>query len=395
MSTNTPHHARNVGQRIAATRQARRLTQAELARAAHLSLPTVKAIERGVRSPSDASLESIAAALRTDPARFVSGYTGTELRVQSALPRLSAAIAAYDIPLGPPTRAPDVLRRAVEDAALWRGGAQYGLIAQHAPALVTDCLALFHHSAGQERLTAARLLTSVARTADAAAYKHSAHDLSARLIDLMRWASAHVGDPLLRAGVAYVRAETFFAARAHEAGLRALENAIDDSPPPSAPAAAAARGALHMRAAVLAGRAGDGDSAIAHLAEARSLSATLNENVYGGTAFGPDSVRVHEASVAISLGGDHVARALDLAHAWSPPPRLTAERSSGFHIEIARAQVWSGRMTDAYESLRTARRIAPQHTRRHPWAQEATRTLRRVRRTDSALTGFAEWMGVV
>jgi acyl-CoA reductase-like NAD-dependent aldehyde dehydrogenase len=42
------------------------------------------------------------------------------------------------------------------------------------------------------------------------AYKHGAKDLSARLIELMRWAAPAVDEPLLGAAVAYVRAETFF-----------------------------------------------------------------------------------------------------------------------------------------------------------------------------------------
>ncbi|MEV6997521.1 hypothetical protein AB0N62_07435 [Streptomyces sp. NPDC093982] len=39
-----------------------------------------------------------------------------------------------------------------------------------------------------------------------------------------------------------------------------------------------------------------------------------------------------------------------------------------------------------------ARRIAPQHTREHPWVREDAATLRRLKRTDSeSLTNFAEW----
>jgi transcriptional regulator with XRE-family HTH domain len=64
---------REVGQRIATIRRARRMTQAELARAAFVSLATVKAVERGARSPSDDTLDSIAAALSVDPSHIVSG----------------------------------------------------------------------------------------------------------------------------------------------------------------------------------------------------------------------------------------------------------------------------------------------------------------------------------
>jgi hypothetical protein len=233
-------------------------------------------------------------------------------------------------------------------------------------ALLEDALRCLH---ARRHPDTARLVVAAARTADAVAYKYGAHDLSARLIDVMRWAAAQADDPLLCASVAYVRTETFFAARAHRAGLRALELAVDASPVPDDAASAAARGALHMRAAVIAGRAKDAAAADTHLACARQLGDTVQEGVYDGTAFGPDSVRIHEVSVAVSLGGDHVGRALDVAKEWKPDHDLPAERRSGFYIELARAQLWSGLADHAFESLKVARQ-APQHTREHPWARE-------------------------
>lgn len=224
------------------------------------------------------------------------------------------------------------------------------------------------------------------------AYKYGARDLSARLVDLMRWAAPHASDPLLDATVAYVRTETFFAAGAHIPGLRALQTAIDNAPTGQDDTAIAALGALHMRTAVIAGRARLVDTADHHLAEASRLGDAVPENVYQGTAFGPNSVRIHEVSVAISLGGDHVHRALNVVNGWAPPHALPAERRSGFHIEMARAQLWSGLAREAYESLKVARHIAPQHTRDHPWVREDIATLRRLRRGDAeSLSNFAEW----
>ncbi|AGP57648.1 hypothetical protein M271_31080 [Streptomyces rapamycinicus NRRL 5491] len=194
------------------------------------------------------------------------------------------------------------------------------------------------------------------------------------------------------ATVAYVRTETFFAARAHAAGLRALQTAIDKAPTGRDDAKIAARGALHMRAAVIAGRAGLVEAASHHLAEALRLGDAVPEDVYHGTAFGPDNVRIHEVSVAVSLGRDQVHRALDVANEWAPPHDLPAERRSGFYIEVARAQLWSGLPRDAFESLKVARHIAPQHTRDHPWVREDAATLRRLRRADAeSLSNFAEW----
>ncbi|MFD4631218.1 helix-turn-helix domain-containing protein [Streptomyces sp. NPDC058284] len=384
----------HVGKRIAAARKAKRLRQADLAREAFLSLAMVKAIERGARTPSDTTLEAIAAALGVDPTQLLSSFTGTERRVHAALPDVSASIAAYDVPLGPPSRSLEELQRAVDEAVHWRLAAQYSLIAQHAPALLRDTLAAFHTAPDQR--VAARLLVAAARSADAVAYKFGARDLSARLVELMRWAAPHAEDPLLSASVAYVRTEIFFTARAHEAGALALEAAVDAVPTFFSANAVAARGALHMRAAVITGRDGNADAADTHLAEARRLAQLVREGTYLGTAFGPESVRVHEVSVAVSLGHDHIDRAFTIARQWAPSTALPAERRSGFWIELARAQLWGNRFDDAFESLKVARLIAPQHTRKHPWAKETSATLLRLKRADEeSLHHFVDWIGAV
>ncbi|MFI8489341.1 helix-turn-helix domain-containing protein [Streptomyces rubrogriseus] len=387
---------REVGQRIATIRRSRRMTQADLARAAFVSLATVKGIERGVRSPSDDTLDSISTALNVDPSRIVVGSSRTDSRVHAALPDISAAIAAYDIPADTNPRPLDELAEDIGYLVQWRLAAQYARIAEHAPHRLAESLVALHHANGAEQLHAARLLAVVARSADSVAYKFGALDLSARLVELMRWAADQTESRIVQATAAYVRTETFFAARAHAQGLRALEQAIDACPSPLDTVSTAARGALHMRAAVIAGRSGDMDAVALHLDEARALGDTVPEAAYDGTQFGPDSVRAHEVSVAVSLGQEHLHRALDIADEWTPPDRLPEERQSGFWIELARAQVWAGRPDNAFESLKVARFIAPQHTREHPWAREAAATIRRLKRADAdSLTSFTEWIGAI
>ncbi|MFF8554137.1 helix-turn-helix domain-containing protein [Streptomyces sp. NPDC015501] len=394
MSSDSPQE---IGRRIAAYRRALRLTQTALASSSRVSYAMVRAIERGARRPSDEVLEAIADALEVDVERLSTDYDGPKRRVHGALPALSEAIAGYDLSLGPPTRSPGELAHEIASAVGWRLSAQYGRIAQVMPGLLTDAIRYAHTAPGDEYRDAAVLLASAARTADAVAYKHGAHDLSARLIDLMRWAADRAGDPLVQATASYVRAETFFAARAHTTGLVALEQAIDVAPPPDERMAAAVRGALHMRAAVIAGRAQNVSAADTHLAHARRLSEQVGrEGTYLGTAFGPASVRIHEVSVVVGLGRDHAEVALRTAAGWTPDTELPAERRSGFHIELARAQEWAGCPTEAFASLRRARAVAPQHTREHPWTREIARNLRCFHRSDAeTLTRFAQWVGAV
>lgn len=372
------------------------MTQTDLARVSHVSLPMVKSIERGVRTPSPVLLEALASALGVDASRLDPSYAGTHHRVHASLPAISAAIAGYEYPLDPPARDRAELAEDIRAAVGWRLAAQYGHIATQAPNLLTDALAHLHAAAGPDRAAAARLVVDAARTADAVAYKFGAIDLSARLVGVMRWAAAETGDADVIATAAYVHAETFLGARAYRAGQVALEQALDAAPGPDAARSAAVRGALHMRTAVVAARAGNAATAETHLDEAGQLAAGIAEGVYLGTAFGPSSVRIHEVAVAVSLGRDHIDRALDVARGWKPGEDLPAERRSGFYIELGRAQLWSGAPDDAFESLRVARRLAPQHVREHPWAREDIETIRRIKRADvESLSSFAEWIGAV
>ncbi|MGW5248538.1 helix-turn-helix domain-containing protein [Streptomyces sp. NPDC004129] len=384
----------SVGRRIAYYRSVVRpkMTQQRLADAACVALGTIRKIERGERGVTDATLEAIANALGIDPTRLRADRDPARTRVHDALPTLSAAIATYDLPDDAAVRPVHELRTAVAEAAQWRLGAQYARIARRLPGLLTELARAYHAAPTEKRAELAGLLVTAYRSADAVAYKFGAIDLSARLIELMRWAVPEAGDPVLSASVAYVRTEIFFAAQAHTAGLRALEQALDAAAIPVTAPQIAARGTLHMRAAVIAGRARNDTAAALHLDEARALADRVHEDVYCGTAFGPDSVRIHAVSVAVSLGGDHAVHALEIAREWKPSKELPAERRSGFYIELARAQLWSGLADDAFESLKAARQIAPQHTREHPWVREDASTLRRLKRADSeTLTNFAEW----
>lgn len=384
-----------VGRRIAVERRARRMTQRDLADASGVSYAMVRAVERGARSPSESVIDALAATLRIDPLRLLSGHRRAS-RLQQALPALSAAVAAWDDPDDGPVRPLPVLRTAVAESVRWRLEAQYVRLAQEMPALLGELARARGTATGSDRREVACLMVAAYRSADAVAYKSGAHDLSARLVELLRLMADESGDEVLRATAAYVRTEVYFASRAHAAGLRAITRAIDTAPAPVSVAATAARGALHMRAAVIAGRAGDEDMAVQHLDAARRFGDQVPEGIYAGTAVGPSSVRVHEVAVAVSLGDQHASRALQVAREWKPGDELPAERRSGFYAELARAQLWAGDRDHAFESLKVARRNAPQHVRDHPWAQEDTATLRRLARADrESLTAFAEWIGVV
>ncbi|MFC1404672.1 MULTISPECIES: helix-turn-helix domain-containing protein [Streptacidiphilus] len=389
-----PRDANTLGSRIAAARKSRRLQQAELAGLACVSLDAIKSIEQGRREPSESVLESIAEALDLDPSRLREGRR-SDSRIHAAIPALRAAVDAYDLPPDGPVRDLASLRRSTAELEAWRLASRYTSLTKVLPDRLTELNRAVQQFTGAECIEAARLLASVYRSADAVVYKYTYCDLSARTVELMRWAADRAEDPVLDATASYVRMETFFSSRQEEAlatGLRMLQGAIDRAPSPGDQPTRAAVGALHMRAAVVAGRMRDEASARTHLAYAKELADSVQEGIYLGTAFGPSSFRVHEVAVAVELNDGPAV--LAAAMEWKPPAELPAERRSHYYIDVARAQLWQNLCADALESLQVARRIAPQHVREHPQVRETLRSLVRSQRSErEALLALAEWAG--
>lgn len=380
-----------IGRRVAALRNARRMTQPALAAAAHVSLSSLRKVEQGSRPITDRVLRALADALGVDPDRLTGRRADSDSRVHGAIPAVRTAIDAYDLPEDGPVWPLARLRASVGQATRQRLTSQYTRLAETVPSVLAELTRAVHHGPEAERRETASLLAAAYRAADAVAYKYGYYDLSGRLVELMRWAAAINGDPVLLATASYVRTEVFFASGNLAPGLRALEVAAAALPSPATDHARAAVGALHMRAAVLAARMlEDSSIVIDHLSVASSLAAQVPEGIYNGTAFGPASMRIHKVSVAVEMGDG--ARAVEVAGAWEPPQDLPAERRSHFFIDLARAQLWIGSREDAFCSLQAARQIAPQHVREHPYVRDALVTLLRLHRSPSRpLVSYAEW----
>ena len=332
-----------------------------------------------------------AGASQTDPGLAASVENDV---VRAMVPRLRRVLAAHDLPEDGPVRPLAALEAVVGRMVERRVEARYVQIAEDMPDLLVELLRALHDGRGDARRQAARLVTHAYRAADGIAFKFGYTDLSSRIIDLMRSTATEADDPILVASTEYVRTETFFATRDLDTALHALVRAADEIPSRmmTTPVATATYGSLHMRAAVVAGRAGNGDQARDHLAEARRAAAGLAEDVYLGTAFGPSSVKIHDVAVAVEL--DDGPTAVEQAGAWQPPEHLPAERRSHYYIDLARAQLAIGRADDAFGALRTARQIAPQHVREHPQVRRSLATLLHTGRTDADLVNFATWARV-
>ena len=139
------------------------------------------------------------------------------------------------------------LRAATMQATAYRLGSRYSRLASALPDLLGELTRAAYSYSGHHHEEAYGLLAMAYRAADAIADKYGYTDLSARAIELIRWAAARAGDPLIGAMAAYVRTELFLSGQHPSAGLRNLDAAITSIEPTASRDAAAIYGSLHMR----------------------------------------------------------------------------------------------------------------------------------------------------
>jgi hypothetical protein len=204
------------------------------------------------------------------------------------------------------------------------------------------------------------------------------------------------GDPLLAALCDQERALPLLYRGAYDTAqrivTRAQESIVDQ---PASPEALSARGAMHLRSAIIAARKHDATTSDVHLAEARELASRLplHANFYD-TAFCIPNVQIHSVAAAVEMqdGTTAVAR-----NASNPlPPGTMRSRVAHHNIDLGRAWLLHGDHAKALEALNTARRAAPQQTRYHPMVAETVLALAGAeRRRSDTLRGFAAWMGIM
>ena len=361
----------------------------ELLELLHLPKAAVTAVDGRVEARS---ISNRSDPLGHDPRRAVQTGLGLD-RVHSVIPLVRRALDAFDLPDDGPTRPLAEISADVARVNEHRLEARYVALADALPDLLAELARVAQFAKeGPQRQQVALLRTLALRAADGIAFKFGYLDLSARLIDLMRQSAAEANDPLLVAAAEYVRTETFFASGDLGTAGRALVKAADELSLSKLDDrhVAAAYGSLHMRAAVVAGRIGDPRAARDHLREANEAAKRVPEGVYRGTAFGPQSIRIHELAVATELR-DPVG--VERAANWHPSGELPAERRSHYYIELSSAQHELGHHEEAYVCIEMAREAAPQHTRDHPQVKGTLASLLQLRPGNSRVVELAAWAG--
>lgn len=396
----------SIGQRIARLRKTRGTTQQALAQHAAISVSLLRKVEQGSRDATPVVVAAVARALAVD----VTTLTGQPYhregrrpdRIHAHMPALRRALAHWDAAPDLPTapRSAVELAAASDGLAVLRQSDRYTQLAELLPVLLMETTAAFHEAAegpSRQRDTLSDALAGLLHAAHSLTYKTGYEDLSTIVEGRLVWISHQSGDPLMSAMTAYSRTSSLLRTGAYDAGLRLLDAARRDIEPGTRTDDGALRmtGSLHLRAAVLAARAGDAGLASTHIDEARDIAGHLGADTPGGwrdLAFGPGNAAIHDVAVSIELGDS--AQALDKAEGMHLPGNISRTRAAHHHMDLARAYLWHGRRDHALDSLRAARALAPQQTRHHPTTHEVVRMLVRAHRhSNEPLARFATWIG--
>jgi transcriptional regulator with XRE-family HTH domain len=360
----------SVGERIAAYRRRRGLSQAALAALIGRSESWLSQVERGVRSADRLSvLVEMAKILHVD-VEALTGNVWQQVAQDAAMPDDLTAVrsqfARYDHLVGRDAE-PVVTAVTLQiDASKLHEdyqAAKYRQVVTCLPGLLAnaDSIRPFRSRADVKNalsgyfasyLVAAKLLT-----------KMGVEDLGLIAADRCATAAQEIDCDQARALAAYqVVCASLRAGRREDAEHLAVTAAESFRAP--SPALASAVGSLWLIAAVIAARRLDRMEASRRLAVAGTIADRMGQDAnLGWTAFGPTNVAIHRVSVAAKLGdaGEALAAAaaVDLT---SLPPGLRSRRTQ-ILLDLAWAQALRKRDAEAVLHILEAERIAPEAVR--------------------------------
>ncbi|MBV6699330.1 helix-turn-helix transcriptional regulator [Kitasatospora aureofaciens] len=391
------HASEHTGDRIARYRKLRHLTQRALAERAKISYSMLTKIEQGVKPVSPAVLAAVARALSVQTVDLTGQPYITELQqdeLDGLIQPIREALDLYDLGADPEVAPRGIAALAAEAdqlCALVRD-TRLKEAARALPALITEATTAAHAAPTDE---AWRVLASTYRTAYDVTTKLGFADLCVVALDRMAWAAERASDPVLAGVRQYLRSLVYLRAGQYRMGRRLVTvgmGTLAQAGPDRVRDVAI--GQLHLGAAVLAAREGDGDTAAGHIVEAARVAESTGEAArVQWLSFGPTNVAVHQVSALAELS--QYAEALQVAKTITIPSDWPASRASAHLAEVARAQLWTGRPEASLQTLQRAREIAPQQTRYHPMVRETVAGLVSAHRsTPGTLSNLAHWVGI-
>jgi len=369
----TADYQKALGQKIAAERHRRGLSQPELARMVGRSVAWVSQVERGVRKVDRMSvLEALAAALDVPLAELaaeapvVAAVTEEPPGAGGLRLVLSGAYALRAMLDGRRAPAISTLRTKARKAWELTHAGRYVELTDLLRSLVPDLETAARSLPEKQRAEVSELLATTYQACSAALAKLGEPEAAWIAADRAMAAAERAGNPMLVAAGAFRLVFVFINARhydqAEETAWTAAE-ALWPMADQGDPRAISLWGGLTLQRAVIAAHVNDPDTAYGQLDRASQIAARLGEarGEYN-TEFGPANVRLYEIAVAVELGD--AGRALRAA-ANVDTTGLSAERQARMLIDVARAHAQRRQVSEAVAALLQAEAITPEQIRSH------------------------------
>lgn len=399
MPQRNPKHSDTVGGRIALARNRRGLTQQGLADRSHYSRGLIAQVEKGHKAPTAAFVAAMAQALNTDPARLWGQPYQDEDKpdhaVYAPIPEIRRVLTITDVApdLDGPPRTLDALAVELATAHRLRHASQHARLGARLPALLEE---LTWHAYETEEARAWKMLHSSYSVTASLTRRLGFTDLASMVQERSAVSALRSGDQNLAVMVAYRRALLMANANAPRPAVRLLERSLSQVDAGRADAVEAT-GSLHLRAAVVAARAGDGSTAWDHFAQADEVSERAGRPVSDVhlTEYCPGNLLIHGAALAVELGDYDEATRRDQNIHPHDLVDLSPERRAHHGLDMARVRVETGDRDQALARLLGAEKIAPQMVRYHPSARGTARQLGGAWRTmPERLRGLLSRMGL-
>jgi len=395
-----------IGTRLRELRHWRRMTLAEVAGLAGISVVYLSMAERGLR-PLDrrSMISALAAALRVSESELTGGpHLGTD-PLQSgphaAIPALRAALAMNAIgePATDRARPLPVLVAELDALRPAHAAGDFIRMGGALPGLIDELYVRVSEPADEAaKITAAGTLAEACRLAASMCHSLSYNDLSQLAARTAVDAARLTGDPV-RVSMARVE-QIGTAPRVWDRSLALAERAAAELEPHARDETGfQVLGMLTLRCALSAAVMQDGALAGHWLGEAQALAGRVNDDDPAGNWewFGATNVAIWRVAIAVERG-ESGRVVCELASAADPAKLTVPTRRGCLYLDVARGLAREkATQDDAVTWLRRAESAAPQWFRNYPAARESVAfLLTRARATAGGreLRGMAARMGV-
>jgi transcriptional regulator with XRE-family HTH domain len=382
--------AEQIGRRARRARLRLGVTQADLAAALNRTQGWVSKMERGlIELDRVGLLNKLAAELHVHPNDLIGrpySRSPAENQWQVAASSIMRELRRYDLaPVfdGTP-RGSRVIWGEMTRLHRLRDAAANVAILRILPDLLREARALAEVSAGREREEGFALYAVMCKFAHTAAHSLGHPELVAMAGERAAWAARLSADPVLPAVADWMRVWDMWATADWADSLTLTDKALTGLEPDydrGDRLAVRAWGSLQLRGAVAAARSGDPDEATDRIALATTaadrVDAETGPQIYDrhSLTFSSGNVAIHAVSVALEMGDQARALALNARTDPGVVAVLPRSRQGHHHLDLARAWLWDGNRDKALAELEAAERFAPQLIRNHPIARSTLRSI--------------------